>query len=358
MRQGWLTSLFSPAEHAVLRLSALTPPRPNEAVTPLSNASSQHVIEIARQGKLLPILGWKLNQEQSSDRVVKELFQGWTKAAQRELRVAYQHAWVLAERRKIFMRQIRQSLRSHEIPYALHKGMGYISSLYPDDAIRLMNDVDLVINPEDKQKVRSLMEKQGLEYMVLEPPHPCAQLFRRNDQRFYLDVHHRISWPYQTNIPTKGLVKQATLLSTEDDRVFGPTAQFLFHIYHMCKEQLLKEHTPLRAFMELRELYLKLQDSLSSVKARAKRWGLYRMLCCGLWLLALLFPGLLSPNDIPSTPVIKNLVGLIRYTERQQRWQALQTLLRGLFLLATIDHPSHQIAYLQQRIYIEVVKKR
>lgn len=341
--------LFAPAERAIATLSLLTPPRPREVLPDASALPWREAYATAQEGKLLPLLAWKLRHPCFAQAVLER----WPEEARRKLQHHQRRAWMECEHRDIWMQTIRLRLHEHNVPFVLYKGLAYAHSLYPDPTMRSMKDVDLVIPGSSRERAHRALFEAGLEWLPKDPPHPCARTYRSPRTPFFLDVHHRLSWPRHTRIPTDTLVATASHHTHTGDRMFGPTQQFLFHIYHLCKEQLLRQHVPLRAFVELRELYLGLRDSLASVRERALRWGLDRTLAVGLWLLHDLFPGLVPPHEVE---VPCDLAGLIRAL-RHPRWSSSPeskppALLQGLLLLALVDHPRDRLSYARRRILL------
>lgn len=349
----WLPPfVFSPVEQMTLRLCMLTPPQPQEMLILDADIPWQRIVQVAQQGQLLPILGWKSLHQDTLPPSVRHYFQRWPSSVHQELQRHYRQSWIQQEHRKRHWQTVRDALQQADIPYVLYKGMGYAHSWYPDPAMRSMKDVDIVIPLSAHPTVSTVLSALGLQEHPMTLPHPCATSFSHPTQSFHLDVHHRISWPYHTKIPEAIMLLSEDTASSEGP-IFGPTQQFLFHIYHMCKEQWLPQHTPLRAFVELRELYLRLRDSLPSVQERAKRWGMAHILDCGLWWLHLLSPGLL-PHHAAHPSLLGRLSFVIRYPEKTTPPlpPPLHTALRGLLLLFMIDDSWDRLSYLQQRLSI------
>ncbi|TNE48891.1 MAG: hypothetical protein EP343_13465 [Deltaproteobacteria bacterium] len=346
--------MFSPTERTLASLACLSPLRPHETATLHPSLPWKQLLQGAQRGRLLPLLGWKLVQDIWRNKEERQYVHQWPKEAQKALEQAYQRSWIQAEHREHHLAPIRQTFAKHGLPFVLYKGLSYAYTLYPDPALRSMKDVDILVPGYRMQQATHLLEQTGLFARPLDPPHPCALSFTAERAAFHLDVHQRISWPHHTQIPETQLVHLADRQTSQGDRVWGPSFQVLFHLYHLCKEQLQPKHTPLRAFVELREWLVQLEDSLPSLEERAKRWGLSRILKLGLEIVEDLFPNVLQERTPKEASTMFRMARYLRYHAPDYNGPIPVTYkaVQGAFLLQMIDHPLDRWAYFGQRLQI------
>lgn len=346
--------MFTQVERTLAGLAGLAPLRSNESFELNQDLSWREVLQEAKRGKLLPVLGWKLVQGRWRNQDEQRYVEAWPNEAIQVLKKAYQHSWIQAEHRKHHVDQIREVFAKHSLPYVLYKGLSYAHSLYPDPAIRSMKDVDILIPGYRLQQATHALQSIRLFPKPLDIPHPCALSFTAERAAFHLDVHHRLSWPHHTRIPETSLVHLADRTTSEGDRVWSPAHQLLFHLYHVCKEQLQPKHTPLRAFLEIREWLAQCQDSLPSLQERAKRWGLSRVLNLGLEVVDDLAPGFLEPSKRREASGIMRMARYLRHNAptKKGKTPAAYKTVQGFFLLQMIDHPLDRIVYFGQRLQI------
>ncbi len=92
---------------------------------------------------------------------------------QQKLKMHYLQALVFNQQRWKAFQEIRELLNNHGIEAIPLKGLALAFTLYPDEALRPMGDIDLLIRPEQVFKARDLLLAHGGKsiYVPLSPLH-------------------------------------------------------------------------------------------------------------------------------------------------------------------------------------------
>ena len=168
---------------------------------------------------------------------------------------------------EVFRREtarVAQGLAGHGIQFVVTKGMAFESTLYRGLGTRLMNDIDFMIAPRDREPVMAVMQELGFRPFFnwakdprreeissrLNPDH-LPKLAREIDQpgtrMVQVDVANSLTW---TKSPFDVPVEEALKDSVEQSipgipgvRIpsFRPVYQFLFTVLHLFREAWLQK---------------------------------------------------------------------------------------------------------------------
>ena len=168
---------------------------------------------------------------------------------------------------EVFRREtvrVAQGLAGRGIPFVVTKGMAFESRLYCSHGTRLMNDIDFMIAPRDREAVMSVMQELGFRPFFdwakdprreeissrLNPDH-LPKLAREIDQPgsriINVDIANSLTW---TRSPFDVPVEEALENSVEQlvpgmpgmsVPCFRPTYQFLFTVLHLFREAWLQK---------------------------------------------------------------------------------------------------------------------
>ena len=168
---------------------------------------------------------------------------------------------------EVFRREtvrVAQGLAGRAIPFVVTKGMAFESTLYGSLGTRLMNDIDFMIAPRDREAVMSVMQELGFRPFFewakdarreeissrLNPDH-LPKLAREIDQPgsriINLDVANSLTWTKSPfDVPVEQALKEAVeqpVPGTPRGSVpcFRPTYQFLFTVLHLFREAWLQK---------------------------------------------------------------------------------------------------------------------
>jgi hypothetical protein len=160
--------------------------------------------------------------------------------------------------------RVAQGLAGRGIPFVVTKGMAFESTLYDGLGTRLMNDIDFMIAPRDREAVMTLMQELGFRPFFdwakdprreeissrLNPDH-LPKLAREIDQPgsriINVDIANSLTWtrsPFDVPVEEalENFVEQPVPgMSGMSVPCFRPTYQFLFTVLHLFREAWLQK---------------------------------------------------------------------------------------------------------------------
>ena len=95
----------------------------------------------------------------------------------------YYKAMLYSERQMLAIENLFQAFEQSGIPYMPLKGCN-MKKLYPKAELRSMGDADILIHPEDHERIRPVMEKLGFQY-IRENDH----VFEWRSKQLYVELH-------------------------------------------------------------------------------------------------------------------------------------------------------------------------
>lgn len=314
----------------------------------------QAALDQARRHRLAPYLNWQLNQlgerVQPSSSVRQELHQSALISTSQNMRLLHE------------LRQILNALQAARIPVIVLKGFHLMAMVYPEVALRSMNDLDLLLRPQDFQACDEILLSLGYG--------PSRQAWIERDD--FLTHHHlppyikRGVLPVEAHwsiahpeskfpIDLQGLWARASqvALAGAPGCVLSPEDLLLHLSIHLCHyDRFLKGPRVLVDLLELLRCYGDRLD-WEAVLARAQAWQIGKHVYLSLYLSQILLgapapafvlerlqPGgkpvddwiinqavqNLFSNSERSSPALNALVG-----EKTTR-QKFSTVLRSVFL--------------------------
>ncbi len=182
----WLTHSVWPGEPQRLLLRAVTVP---DEVFPEAWRRWRGVMDLAAmnqgESRLLPLLYRRLVQAGIDDPVLPR-FKG-----------VYRNGWVSNQRVFQQINPVCSLLTEAGIPYLILKGAALAHSVYPDPALRPMDDFDLLVKPADVMRTLTVLRELQWEKKHGEPVVEGNYRFRHeatleNKSGVELDLHWRI----------------------------------------------------------------------------------------------------------------------------------------------------------------------
>lgn len=225
-------SIYPPQTHEILSLIfKIIAARPEEALTHLDASS----LKSLRYHRLTPWLSREVAHK------------GWenyitSPSLLQDLRKDYMLALKIAHRQSEMTLRLVQRFSEHRIEVILLKGADLRHRLYVHPAARLMDDVDVLIDPKDLPQARSLLRSMefylSTEYVDLSPGYweilgNAAHYQSFSDQGFLLDLHWEIgALLYFYRIPFAPLRKDAVPFSSHELSVYVLSPEDL--IIYLC----------------------------------------------------------------------------------------------------------------------------
>lgn len=352
---------FTELEYILAHLCRLPNESPPYAQRSLLHAQSHldwfQLFETAQHHKLVPLLDDGLRQEPSFRETLTQMWGPLPKELKSAIQKNTRLSWLQSNIRQMALRDIQHNFGQRNVDFLLFKGMSYLYTLYPDPAMRPMDDIDLIVRPSDEHQACLALEHSG--FKRVDAPHPNSLLFHHPEKKLYLDLHLHISSPSMSSIPVETLFADAHEL---EQGILIPSAlhQILLHIHHQCKEQLHASSIKLRTFIELKGLLSQHDLVWDSLFHCAERWQIRKFVDCSLWCLNALYPGWLPAHIISTSPLREWTTRLVRQPSTSTEAQtSLHVAQRLLFLFANIDTWPNRFGYAKARMQypIQFVQK-
>lgn len=168
------------------------------------------------------------------------------------------------ERNNQLRQQLLQAVRHLNkagIRPVLLKGAAHlVCSIYPDPGVRVMSDIDLLVEPEQVTPAYELLMQLGYQpddsclHDYPDEHHHCPPLFRPGDYAS-IEIHRRLMDSYEDLLAAPEALESARCIEYEDAsmRLLSPTHRVLHNLVH---SQLVDGHyvsgvTPMRSLSEV-----------------------------------------------------------------------------------------------------------
>lgn len=218
----------------------------------LSGEEWQHVLELSKNQRVMPILLKRLRQKG----LVKVLPDGVTQTLRNRMyETSLYNLRFYGELNKLLA-----VLNSHGIPLILLKGIYLAKAVYGDIGLREMNDIDVLARPEDLDRIVSIMTKMGYRSLQDQPIHSGItirthhHLPRMVKENTGVEIHWNLTSPNQSySIEPEGLWERALPIRTfsVEARTLSPEDLLL----HLCMHVSYKHFFVfgLRPFVDIAE---------------------------------------------------------------------------------------------------------
>jgi hypothetical protein len=137
--------------------------------------------------RLLPLLGWNLARAGLDPATEAEL---------PRLLGLVRRTWAQNQRRFHALAQVLPDLAAHGIRPILVKGAALATSTYPTPGLRPMEDVDLLVEPPDRDRTLALLEARGFtiaDRTVRDPANELGAIGPGELDRLEIDLHWRLN---------------------------------------------------------------------------------------------------------------------------------------------------------------------
>lgn len=134
---------------------------------------------------------------------------------------------------------LKQLFDAHDIPFVLLKGMALAFTVYPDEALRPMGDLDLLVPPKDVLRARDLLLQEGArsshvpmsDWHELHNAHVRAMVLP--PFKYLIEIHSKL---YATGSPYLPKARRWQELATEKQGSMGtfPVLREAWLLYHLC----------------------------------------------------------------------------------------------------------------------------
>jgi len=318
-----IPNVFTPKEQFAAALGRMSSLQPGEKAFASERTSDLHSpdfwqahIPYLQEERLDALLQWNwqhylgsptpsdLNEEISQlQETLEQLPSSFRKGIQKRIK----SEWLRSITRDKLFLTLHLSFQKAGIPLILFKGMSYLKTLYPEQGLRPMWDIDFFVHPKDREKARTLLAELGYQHRGLY--HDDTDEYIHPKNKLGIDLHYRMNMPLSHRIHTDELLACSIALEPHGIRIFPPAEQFLFHLIHQLKHQL---DVKMNTFVELRELFIQNREQWTRVQRVAEKWGLQKALYLGCSLLNQLFPGLVPSHFYREHPALKAVGYILR----------------------------------------------
>ncbi len=348
--------LFTPHQKALARWLRITPPLPGEekGIPPtagLSEKQLEGLILTARREKVEPWLGWILTKDgvphlsslspSQRDNLIREY-----------KRTALYNAF-LREISAELLRELRQ-VGVMAVPF---KGIRSIDLLYPDDGLRIIEDIDIFISRNRAYSAISYLKERGWRVYWMGKITPLAINFYKRLRegrwgKIYLDLHLDLThFEIFSEYPLESAV-----FRQRDDVYFLPHWEILLRILNVMASATSFTFFSIHPFIEIREYLIKYRNHWGEVEELFREFRLEPALALFLHLLEELYPGFLRAMGIKTTwnftlPLAKLLLSKLKsYSEKSSK-PRYAVPLSGIFLLNMYNFSLRRCAFAAEGLY-------
>ena len=194
----------------------------------------------------------------------------------RSLRHDYVVNLFSVDKRQAVLAEAVAALSEAGIEVALLTGISYAGDLYPDPAVRVMGDLDLLVGSSELKGALGCLQALGYRDGTpggSSPSHHALQLFRGDGGA--IDLHQNIEQPWRSRIDLHEVWARA--VPAEDvpgARRLERVDQLLFHLTHMSRSELM---VPLMNYIDAAALERRLSAAdIEELMERTRRYGVER----------------------------------------------------------------------------------
>ncbi len=196
--------------------------------------------------------------------------------------------------------EVQHVFESHDIRACAVKGAIFAGTIYPEPGTRLMNDIDFMVAPSDRERAQAALEGCGFSVAEFDPASTALRPYTRRELVFYrlnpdhlpimtrltgdivvpalrVDVAYSLTWagaPWQV-ATEEALAGSGTLAApTGPIRCMRPEYQFAHTALHLFREAWLErwletgQDVNLAKFTDLYRLWYRWRDELAGRLAR------------------------------------------------------------------------------------------
>lgn len=182
-------------------------------------------------------------------------------------------------KQQAFISKLAKMLESHTLELILLKSSALNGYLYTNKRSRGNSDIDLLVNPRDKDKLTVILENIATKYKTQSKPNPFDDLYEstwisKRDPSLYIDVHTALTNPKLFPIPYSDIreqSKQHPFYKSSSIRVMSPEHNLIHASLHIIGDGYLPHHSLIDCAMIAKSEKLDFKE----LKNRSKEWGCY-----------------------------------------------------------------------------------
>lgn len=147
-------------------------------LTPEENMDWQQLMKLALHHNLISVCHCALHDKQYNDPEFISL--------RNSLRDKFLDAYFIFNRQTECINDLKNIFSDNKIPHIFFKG-SVVRNFYPVPEARIMGDIDVLIKPEDRSRVKTILEQEGFECTAQNGP-----VFDYRRDNVLIEVHTRI----------------------------------------------------------------------------------------------------------------------------------------------------------------------
>ena len=200
---------------------------------------------------------------------------------------AKQQAAAVALHRGVQLEALRVALREARVPVALLKGVSYAERLYPDPALRPMDDIDLLVSPGRLRDAIDAGRRIGYRIRRGDGAPPSAPIHHavaldHEDWPCPVDLHHALTGPYRSRLHTAALWRRTVPVPDTGTLVrrLHPVDELLAHLVHMARSGFMVRAI---SFVDAARMLQGMSDERAdALRVRARAFRLSRVVRAAL----------------------------------------------------------------------------